>query len=109
MDVEQEDSRQREQCVQVACGWKLLVCPSHSQAPRVTEAQSARGRVEEHAVREETGSDGVRRALGTGEVFRFSVSKKRSLWKVLSRKGTWSDNVELATFAETLTLPTDWP
>ena len=98
--------RENSACKRPEAG-SCLVCPSHGKAPRVTEAQSARGRVEEHAVIEEIGSDGVRRALGTGEVFRFSVSKKRSLWKVLSRKGTWSDNVELATFAETLTLPTD--
>lgn len=62
---------------------------------RVTGAESARGRVERHAVIEEMGLDGVRRALRTGEVFRFSVSKKGSLWKVLSRKGTWSDIVML--------------
>lgn len=61
----------------------------------VMGAESAKGRVEGRTVREEMGSDGVRRALRTGEVFRFSVSKKGSIWKVLSRKGTWSDEVML--------------
>lgn len=78
-----------KQQVQMPKAGSCLLCPGNSKAAGVTGAKSAAGRVEGDTVREEMGPDSVTRALRTGEVCRLPVSKKGSLWKVLSRKGTW--------------------
>lgn len=98
-----------KQQVQMPKAGSCLLCPGNSKAAGVTGPKSAAGRVEGDTVREEMGPDSVTRALRTGEVCRLPVSKKGSLWKVLSRKGTWCGKVTRSAPAETPTLPTHWP